>query len=145
MQCPYCNLNRTCASDSSLFECACPSGTVDDSGMIFVEFPFTARWWKRFTFMDFIVGSFGGVVGTIFWAGFLLGLHSVVHHRSCRAVLPKSSEECKEFGPSLIMFALSGGGVYFTTASGPVGFFFGMFVSLSCFSWLAVERHRISA
>lgn len=127
-ECNVCTLERNCTSDSGLFQCACPSGTVTEASSLFVEVPFSARWWRRRSFLDALTG----IVGMFLNSTVLVLL--VQSSRELRAGLKEygcSRKACIKRGsanlvaPWLIpfLFVAICATIYFSCGSGPVGFF----------------------
>ena len=78
--CAPCNLTRPCASDSGLLQCACPEGAVDTVGALFVYPPFSSKWLaKEISFLDPLLGCFGGFWGSLMWPAFVWCIFFLVH------------------------------------------------------------------
>lgn len=152
-ECKLCTLERNCTSNSGLFQCACPSGTVIESSALFVEVPFSARWWRRFSFMDALTGIVGIILNSTVFMLFVQSLrefHAGIKEHGCNRKACMKRGTSNLVAPWLIpfLFAAFCGTLYFSCGSGPVGFFISilfplLFVSLWMFQrtrWLPEEE-----
>lgn len=146
-ECDHCTLHRTCPSDPTLYSCACPPGTVDLSGTLWVETPFSARWWKRFTYLDPLLGFFGGIVFFVSCGGCLIAAdctRSIIRQNQ----LEPGASPCKGIAPSvggmLIAGAVSCGAMALLLGSGPAALAIAIGVPLCCCCriWLKQQKAR---
>ena len=78
--CAACNLTRPCASDAGLLHCACPEGAISTTGAMFLYPPFSSKWLAaEISFVDPLVGCFGGFWGSGMWPAFVWCVFFLVH------------------------------------------------------------------
>lgn len=140
-ECPACNLNRTCSSDSSLFHCACPPGTIDDCGTLWVEYPFTERWWTRICFLAFIIGPFGGVLMLVSGALFFVAVAKLGEDKRRNAT---QIEKWLTRIAVVACFAFFSFAFYLASGSGAIGLGIAFLVSCGCFGrvWCSVSSRE---